>query len=49
MPMHYAGIFKGCKNDDFKINNIDIFFLPNAYIVGTRFLQVPTINVLEQK
>ena len=37
VPMQYAAIFKGCKNDNFLINKIIIFFyFLKTYIVGTR-------------
>ena len=37
MPMQYAAIFTGCKNDTFKMKNlIFFFFLLKTSIVGTR-------------
>ena len=37
MPMHYAMVFKGCKNDIFQIKNgLFFLFLLKTLIVDTR-------------
>ena len=48
-PMFYSTIFHGCKKDNFKMKNCDLFLIFAQHIDCGYSLRVPTIFVLELK
>ena len=49
MPMQYAVIFKGCKNDSFWVKKEDCFHIFAQNIYCEVIIMRPTVYVLEQK